>query len=425
MSFSPSRVHLFDLVASLAKTIDLVNPRIADHHARVAYIAYRLACESNLPRYTQYRVALAGALHDIGCFSMKERLDILEFEDSRPNQHAIVGARLLETFAPFRSIAQLVRFHHVPWADGNGVQWNGDSVPEDAHLLHLADRIAVLIDRDQSTLGQVSGIQQRIDEQSGRVFKPELVDVFHQLAKKEYFWLEIASQSIDSILRRELRSESIELDMSGIVDFSRLICRLIDFKSEFTATHSSGVAAAAVCLAELIGFSGNERETMRVAAYLHDLGKLAIPSEIIEKPTRLTPEERNIMLSHSYYTYQVLEEVEGFEVITDWSALHQERLNGTGYPFHKTAKELSLGARVMAVADVFTALTENRPYRRGLDKAKAVAILRGQSESGELDSTIIHLLERHYDEVDSARALAQRDAIVEYRTFVEGLNHAS
>ncbi len=425
MSFSPSRVYLFDLVASLAKTVDLVNPRIAEHHTRVAYIAYRLGRESDRPRHTQYQLALAGALHDIGCFSMRERLDVLEFEDVRPYQHAVVGARLLETFAPFHGIAKLVRFHHVPWADGKGARWNGEAVPEDAHLLHLADRIAVLVDRNKSPLGQVKEIREAVERESGRLFKPEMVQVFRQLAEKEYFWLEIVSQSLDSILRRELREESIELDLEGLVDFSRLICRLIDFKSEFTATHSSGVAASAVCLADLIGFSDQERETMRVAAYLHDLGKLAVPLEIIDKPGRLNEKERNIMLCHAFYTYQVLEEVEGFEVITDWSALHQERLNGTGYPFHRTAKELSLGARIMAVADVFTALTENRPYRRGLDRAKTLGILRRQNESGELDGTVVQLLEEHYDEVDAARAEAQKDAIVEYRAFVAGLDGES
>ena len=425
MSFSPSRVYLFDLVASLAKAVDLVNPRIAEHHTRVAYIAYRLARESDFPRGEQYQLALAGALHDIGCFSMKERLDVLEFEDIRPYQHAIVGARLLETFAPFRSIARLVRFHHVPWADGKGTEWKGEPVPEEAHLLHLADRIAVLVDRDKPPLGQVARIRAAIEGQAGRLFKPEMVQLFHQLAQKEYFWLELVSHSLDSILRRELREESIELDMQGLVDFSRLICRLIDFKSEFTATHSSGVAAAAVCLADLIGFSDKERETMRVAAYLHDLGKLAVPVEIIDKPERLNEDERNIMLCHAFYTYQVLEEIEGFELITDWSALHQERLNGTGYPFHRTAKELSLGARIMAVADVFTALTENRPYRRGLDKEQTLGILRRQQESGELDPTVVQLLHDHFDEVDAERTKAQRDAIVEYRAFVAGLDDES
>ncbi|MCL4692741.1 MAG: HD domain-containing protein [Candidatus Hydrogenedentes bacterium] len=422
MSSSPGRVYLFDLVASLAKAVDLVNPRIAEHHTRVAYIAYQLACESNLPYSAQYQLALAGALHDIGCFSMQERLDVLEFEDVRPYQHAIVGARLLETFEPFRGIAHLVRYHHMPWADGKGTRWNGEVVPDEAHLLHLADRIAVLVQRDDLMLSQVAAIRTAVDEQSGRLFNPEHVEVFHRLAMKEYFWLDLSSHSVDGILRRKLRRESIELDQRGLVDFSRLVCRLIDFKSEFTATHSSGVAAVAVCLAELIGFSEEERETMRVAAYLHDLGKLAVPSEIIEKPARLNEEERNIMLSHAYFTYQVLEEVEGFEIIADWGALHQERLDGSGYPFHRTAKELSLGARIMAVADVFTALTENRPYRRGLDHEKTLGILRRQGEAGELDTTVIRLVEAHYDEIDGARALAQRDAILEYRSFVDGLD---
>ena len=158
-----------------------------------------------------------------------------------------------------------------------------------------------------------------------------------------------------------------------------------------------------------------------IAAYLHDLGKLAIPSEILEKKGRLTDDEWSVMRTHVYFTYQILNPIEVLDVVSSWSSLHQERLNGSGYPFHYTAEELPLGARVMAVADVFTGITEDRPYRKGMGREQALGVLRGMAESRELDPGLVELLTRNFEEIDRARAAAQREAVREYREFREAL----
>jgi len=137
---------------------------------------------------------------------------------------------------------------------------------------------------------------------------PEHVDALVNLAKREYIWLEIISDSMEAILRRSV--------------------------------------------------GGHARD--------------AIPSEILEKRDKLTEDEWFIMRSHVYYTYQTLEPFEAFGIINSWGALHQERLNGTGYPFGYKEDDLPLGSRIIAVADVFTALTEHRPYRQGMEKKAAL-----------------------------------------------------
>lgn len=159
-----------------------------------------------------------------------------------------------------------------------------------------------------------------------------------------------------------------------------------------------------------------------VAAYLHDLGKLAIPSEILEKPGRLTAEEWQVMRTHVYYTYQILSPIKAFEEITSWGALHQERLNGSGYPFRYTADDIPQGARIMAVADVFTAVTEDRPYRRGMGKRAAIRELRRMVARGELDGSLVDLLMDHFDEIDRLRASSQARAVEEYEKFTAALS---
>ncbi len=416
------RVNIFDMVNSIARVIDMMSPAVGNHHMQVSYLAYRLSEELNLSDEKKFEVFIAGALHDVGAFSLEDRLDLLEFEDTKPGEHSIAGSLILETFTPFSAIARLIKFHHVPWKNGKGAFQNGESVPIRSHIIHLADRVAVKISRAAPVLGQVHDICNTISKFKGEVFVPEHVDALLNMAKREYIWLDVISDSIEAVLKRTVLYRTNELTIEEMVDFSRLICRLIDFKSKFTAAHSSGVAAVAIELSRLAGFSRNERRLIEIAAYLHDLGKLAIPSEILEKQDKLTDNERFIMRSHVYHTYQVLEPFEMLRVAGYWGALHQERLNGTGYPFGLKSDELPLGSRIMAVADVFTALTEDRPYRKGMDPKNTIAVLQSMVADGELDEPLIDMVFKNYDEINGVRDSAQKEAIQGYNAFRKVLN---
>ena len=415
-------INLWNLVSPLSKTFDLMNPALGDHGLRVAYLAMRLAEELEWPAWRRREAAIAGALHDIGAFSLAERLDLLEFETTDQGTHARAGYILLREFKPFERIAETVLHHHLPWRNGQGERVDGSPVPEGSHLVHLADRTAVLFRKDEPVLGQIPGIRESIRERSGSWFVPAHVDALLRLCDRDYIWLEISSGAIGDSLHLSLGTETIDTDFRDFLDFSRLVCRIIDFKSEFTATHSSGVAAVGNSLATLIGFSRQECLMFEIAAYLHDLGKLAIPSEILEKRDRLTQAEWGVMRTHAYYTYQILNPIEVLNLVASWSSLHQERLDGSGYPFHIGEDDLPLGARLMAVADVFTGITENRPYRKGMTREDALGVLHGMAAKGELDARLISLLETNYDAIQHAREEAQAQAIREYDAFRDALN---
>jgi HD-GYP domain-containing protein (c-di-GMP phosphodiesterase class II) len=415
-------VSLFDLVAPVAKTVDMMCPAVADHHMEVAYLAFRICEELDLPAQETCDIAIAGALHDIGAFSLDERLDLLEFEDDKPTEHSVAGYVLLREFPPFAALAPMIKYHHVPWENGKGAMQNGEPVPRGSHLLHIADRVAVLIPKEKDVLGAVGGICETIAGRSGDVFVPEFVDAVLRLAKRDHIWLEATSDSVEPILRRNLGQQMHELDADELMAFSRMMCKVIDFKSEFTATHTSGLAATALALARILGFSEDECRMMQMAAYLHDLGKLAVPAEILEKPAKLTDDEWPLMRSHVYYTYKVLDPIDSFETVASWSSLHQERLDGSGYPFGYSAENIPKGARVMAVADVFTAITEDRPYRKGMQEQEARDTLRNMAERNELDADIVGTVLEHFDELSDVRARAQEQAIEEYREFKAALN---
>jgi len=412
------QVPLFDLVICLSDSMDLVSPALVNHHKQVAYIASCVGEEMGFSLGRQKDLILAGALHDIGALSLEERIDTLQFDVNNVEKHTRFGSDLLELFNPLSYLSPIIRFHHTFWNEGKGAEQDGKEIPLESHILHLADRVAVLIDKNREILGQVKGITETIKAQSGKMFKPDVVEAFMGLSKKEYFWLDAVSDTVYRLLRRKARTKTIVMDLGQLNDLAMLFSKIIDFRSSFTATHSSGVAATGEILAKLSGFSDRECRMMKIAGYLHDLGKLAVSREILEKPGSLDADEFNIIRSHTFHTYRILDTVEDFDTINTWGAFHHERLNGSGYPFHHKEKDLSLGSRIMCVADVFTAVTEDRPYRKGMTGAETMKVLKGMAANAVLDSAIVSLLEKHFDEVNGVRANAQSASIEIYRKLV-------
>jgi HD-GYP domain-containing protein (c-di-GMP phosphodiesterase class II) len=177
------------------------------------------------------------------------------------------------------------------------------------------------------------------------------------------------------------------------------------------------VTAVAATLAQLFGFSEDECQMMQVAGYLHDLGKLAVPEAILEKPGRLSPEEYCIIKAHTYYSFKILDTLSELEVINTWASYHHERLDGKGYPFCLQAENLSMGSRIMAVADVFTAITEDRPYRQALARPDALRVLYRMSQDKALDEDVVAVLQDRFDDINSVRMAAQADAAKEYHAL--------
>ena len=179
------------------------------------------------------------------------------------------------------------------------------------------------------------------------------------------------------------------LSFSQIKLLADFFAHIIDYKSPFTSTHSIGVASKAEQLTRYMGFDEKTAQKMYLAGALHDIGKVAIGNEILEKPGKLTANEYATMKHHAAYTYYILSEIDDFDEIRDWAAFHHERLDGTGYPFGKTAAELNTQERIMACADIYQALTESRPYKEGMSHEKAYGILRDMAEKGWIDSDIV------------------------------------
>jgi HD-GYP domain-containing protein (c-di-GMP phosphodiesterase class II) len=130
---------------------------------------------------------------------------------------------------------------------------------------------------------------------------------------------------------------------------------------------------------------------------LHDIGKMRVPDGILEKPASLSFPERAVMLGHSFESYQILHHVHGFEDISRWGAYHHETLTGEGYPFHLTAPDLDTPSRIVAIADIFQALTQQRPYRPAKDPDAVMGSLQHHVRLHQIDSDLMNLVVDDFD----------------------------
>lgn len=136
---------------------------------------------------------------------------------------------------------------------------------------------------------------------------------------------------------------------------------------------------------------------IELAGLLHDIGKLRIPDDLLEKPGKLDDTEVILMRRHSFDTYNILKKISGLEQITKWAAQHHERVDGSGYPYHLKKDALSIEARIIEVADVFQALAQKRPYRDSLPPEQILSMLKEQVDSGKLDGDVVALVEANLE----------------------------
>ena len=412
------KVSLIDLIGSLSSAMDLIDPVVVDHHKRVAYLSGRIAAQAGMSASEQNELLMAGLVHDVGAFFLPVdiRLATLDFETDHVD-HAEDGYRLLNKFpAGFRRIARIVRRHHVFFRDFT--DQDEPAVLRAANVIHLADRVDSLL-RAQHVEPRKAAekVRRGVRRQSGVMFDPELVEAFDALAGFAGLWYDLGSPNLFDIIRGMGAIHAKVLDIDGVLEFSSIFSQVIDFRSRFTATHSRGVAASAVAMCRLVGYGEAECKMMQVAGNLHDLGKLAVPRSILEKPGSLTPEEFRRIKEHALLGDHILGSVPGLEVINTWASSHHERLDGKGYPFSLSEDDLETGSRIMAVADVFTALAEDRPYRPGMSPGQAMEVLQDMARDKALDEGLVRLLQDHYDELDAVRVAAQDAARADFQGF--------
>jgi len=436
---SSTELRLSEVVAALSHALDLTEGQPRGHAARTCLIGMRIADELELPARRRSALFYALLLKDSGCSSNAARVQALfRTEDHGakramkivdfPNLGhsalfalraagagrglgervqamwtlAIAGRAAGRELVAIRcergaEIARMLGFHEETAEAIRALDehWNGrgypqglrgEAIPLLARIAGLAQAIDVFVQEQGREAAFTMARRRR-----GRWFDPELVEALERFEDDAGFWSTLAEPDVTSL---EPSEHVLELDERKLDTIAEAFARVIDAKSPYTHRHSERVAEIAVAIAEKLGCDADAVRQLRRAALLHDIGKLAVPNTILDKPGKLTDDERRIVEDHPGHSEQILNRVEALAAIASIAGAHHERLDGSGYPLRRTLTSLTLPMRILAVADVYEALTAERPYRAALTAEAALEIVR-RDAGHRLCAVSVGALEEH------------------------------
>lgn len=413
---APHRIDLNEVVLALSDALDLVGTHVVQHGKRVAFMSLECARALQLDEEDRRDLLLAAVLHDCGVSSTRLHQRLLErdlaFEDAR--EHADAGAALLGRFPPLSRVAEIVRLHHTPWDDPERLSVDAGTALL-ANLVFLADRVDVQLFacRDRDPLLETAEIRRWAFSRSGTAFSEAAVGAFLEASAAEAFWLTLEPHHLERALRDEMGAgRRRDVSLAELGELALVFAEIVDGKSPFTASHSIAVARLAELLGGLAGLDAGTCAKLRIAGLLHDLGKLRVPDEVLDKPAPLDRGEFAQVERHAFETFQILRRIEPLREVAGWAGAHHEGLSGKGYPFHLRGSEIPLPARLLAIADVFQAFAQRRPYRGPLGAEEILGHLRRFVESGKLDAAGVDLVAANLGEcyraatADAARGSA-------------------
>lgn len=386
-------INPFHFIKALSLALELSTTGISKHHLGTAMICKAFGETLGYDSESLQLLVCSALLHDIGAASdwQEKHFIIHDDEASHIFDHAENGALILRAFPLFEPMAEIVLHHHDRYLGGNPSGAVGEGIPLSSRILHLADRIDVLIDHDINIMLQKESIVFKI--LSSNYFDPKLIEIFEMLSLKESFWLNTVSRDHDYLFENSSNLfGKVALDTDDLITIATIFASVVDASSRYTFKHSLNVANVAYELALSKQMDKNEAKHYFLAGLLHDIGKLAVPNTILDKQTKLNDEELLIIKQHPYYSQLILSKVEGFEEMADWVGHHHEYDDGFGYPDRLSKDQINTGMRILQVADIFCALVEKRPYRNSLSSSDVCNQLQSMVKQEKLEAETINLI---------------------------------
>ncbi len=425
---TPSDISFAEIISALTFAVDLTAGAVAGHALRTCILGMKIAGAIELPVKQKASLHSASMLKDMRFSSTSDRLSQARnvtqeglklqnwTQSNRPSLDTVklLWSELLPESSALRRLVQIGRIalrqhrNHTEMLAQRGegsadaveklglsvetVQtilaldehWDGSGYPErlrgtDIPLLARILGVAQHLDAFASERDPATAIQ-CLQERSQRWFDPALVHVVHSLDNRNELWTQcLVSDGTDVARRLVLDLEPAPngfVQQSDVDRICEAFAEMVDAKSPFTYRHSIAVADVATSMARVLQLTPDRVQLVRRAALLHDLGKLAVPNIILDKAEHLTSEEWEVVVQHPRLTREILSRIESFGELAEVAGAHHEKLDGSGYPDGLTAQQLSLEARIVAVADVYQALIERRPYRSGMSHAEAMVVLQ-------------------------------------------------
>lgn len=365
------------------------------HAKRVAYICVKMGKNLGLNDSELDDLSACAVLHDnaLTQFISNEYQDTENTEKktismSQLSGHCIMGEQNVEKFPFFSNVAGVILYHHEN-EDGSGpFGRTGEETPLYARLIHFADILDLQCNLGTFHEDTYDRVKKCLESGKGTMFAPEHIKVFFECFDEEEL-KKMATDHVETLLFECVPKDLKDYPSMVMREMTTVFASIIDYKSQFTTCHSVEIAQKAAIMAKYYGYDAVMVNKLYIAGALHDIGKLAISNDVLEKPDKLTDEEFSYMKNHAWYTWKILNHIEGMEDIAHWASYHHEKLNGKGYPFGKTAEELDKNDRLMGCIDIYQALTEERPYKPGMSHGESIEILYNMAEEGFIDADIV------------------------------------
>lgn len=310
------------------------------------------------------------------------------------------GAQIARQLRFSDDVADAIQSLDEHW-DGSGHPQGlaGKEIPLLSRLVLLAQAVDVF-----HTSAGAQATREEVARRSGRLFDPRLADAFAVLARDPAFWRQLASDDLEQVvLDMEPAQQPQPVDDDTLDDIAAAFGQIVDAKSPWTSGHSARVGLITEQLARELGFGAPERRWLRRGALLHDIGMLGVSNRILDKAGPLDVAEWAAVQRHATHTEQILGRIGSFGVLARVAAAHHEKLDGTGYPRGLDGRHIRLETRIITAADVFDALTADRPYRAAMPTGRALQVMRDGIGTA-IDGDCFAALERSLD------ALAQFSA---------------
>ncbi|HAX72520.1 MAG TPA: hypothetical protein DCY20_03220 [Firmicutes bacterium] len=397
-------INTDELIKVILKALRFMDSRLINHGERVAYIAYELWSYLNLSNKIDLKtLMILSVFHDIGAFKTEEITKMLEFDSEDVLNHSIYGYLFFKYLSPLKEYAEVILYHHTHYDELKSVNYKHSLYAE---LIFLADRIDVLI-----ATGETNDIMGALTENPNK-FNPELVYALQNNDLQEKIKNKLASEDYLAIIEKVYSSFTFSKELA--LDYLKMLIYSIDFRSEQTVSHTINIVGVTFSLANILNLSKKECQSLYLGALLHDIGKIAIPSTILESTNKLNNDEMRVMQEHVKYTETIILGIVSDE-ISNMAVRHHEKLDGSGYPYGLTSQDLTFNEQLIAVADIFSALISKRSYKDSFSKEKVIEILTDLSDHQKLNAMICQTAIEHYERIVNEAQIESETNIKKYK----------
>jgi len=387
------KIRMDLLIKTIAMALDSVEKELlgasTNHGKRIAVLCAKMGKISGKNTEEILGLTNCALLHDNALTEYILAAKESGHYDSTMKKHCEFGQRNVDALLPDSNIKNFILYHHER-VDGKGpFGIREDEFPLEAQLIAIADSIDVAFHLQTLKQDKFGNVVRTIKDETGKKYGKTAAQMMLEISD----WSMIESlrdDVIDKTAENVLTPWTVDIKDHVILNLVNFITRIIDYKSVFTKHHSTGIANMAWYMSEYYKYSKEEKLKLYLASALHDIGKLETPTAILEKPGKLTDEEFIIIKEHARHTHELLKDIEGFEDIYRWASFHHEKLNGTGYPFGKSAGELDFNSRLMTCIDIYQAVSEKRPYHPLRDLNSTLQIMYRMTDEGAIDKNIVN-----------------------------------